>query len=257
MNNLRTAILLCALAGMARAEPIETLTEGGVTVTFEKTGDSQQIDEFKKTILPEIKTILSDLSSDLGGNAKGANVSFFSPETYHARFPQTVDTQVPAFYDGKNVYARADNDLNHALKVTLRHELTHLILDHAYSHIPGWLNEGMAEFQERKITTDPAPTFVDYNTLHIAKQDGKYISLSSLEAQGIFSRSEGTVTAGLGYTTAYVAVYELKEKFGMSQIRNYLAALSKGGNTGIEFQKTFGMPYDKFNDYLLEKAAKK
>ena len=67
----------------AYAEPVEVLTEGGISVSFEKTGDESQIRAFKQSILPEVKSILQELASELGGEAKtNAKLYFYSPETF-------------------------------------------------------------------------------------------------------------------------------------------------------------------------------
>ena len=257
---IATALFLLFIPSpSAFSESVEVLSDGGISVRFEKTGDQDQVESFKNTILPEVKSILSDLSSDLGtpAPASGVKISFYSPDTFGKKFPQTINTQIPAFYGRDGIHARADNEVNHILKTTLRHELTHLMIDKNYGLVPAWINEGLAELEERKITVDPEPHNIDYNTLHIAKQDGKYIPLENLIGQGIFGRSHGTVASGLAYTTAFVAVYELKQKSGMDSIRRYMEAVGKGKSPKDEFETVFGLSYEKFNEQLLKTAAEK
>jgi len=235
------------------------LSESGISVTFEQTGDASQIGEFKKNILPEVKNILSDLTRDLGDMPSNSNVKifFYSPETYHAKFPRTIATRIPAFYSREGIQARADNDVDYSLKTTLRHELTHLIVDTHYGRVPAWMNEGLAVYEERLISVDPAPHNIDYNTLVIAKQDGKYLSLETLDSQSYFGRDHGTVASGLAYTIAYVAVYELKQKSGMDTIRSYLKSVGAGKNPRAQFESAFGMSYAAFNDFLLKTSGEK
>lgn len=243
----------------AWAAPVEVLSDGGVQITYEQTGDKGQIEAFRKAVLPAVAQILSDLKGDLGitKSVSHASVFFYSPETYAAKFPQTIEKQIPAFYDGSAVHAKADNDMDHSLKTTLRHELTHLLLREAYGILPGWLDEGLAQVEERKISADPIPSWVDYNTIVIAKQDGKFLPLEELDSNAYFGRSQGTVAAGLAYTTAFVAVSELKSKNGMDALRTFLSAISTGKEKRAAFEATFGMTYAKFNEVLVETSRKK
>jgi hypothetical protein len=254
-------LLVGALLGApaARGENLEVLSKGGITITFEHSGDKQQIDAFRRAIVPEVEAILASLVAELGVPAAPAQarLSFFSPETFHSKFPQTIDTQIPAFFDGNVVNARADNDVNFALKRTLRHELTHLLLHKNVGRIPSWLHEGLAVYMERMITSDTRPNEIDYNTLHVAKQDGIYIPLEKLEAQHTFNRSEGVGTSRLAYTIGYVATYELIQRYGMDSMRKFLAAAGMGRPTASAFVDTFGLAMDKFDAVLLEAAAKR
>ena len=246
-----------ALPATVPGAPVEVLREGGVKVSFEKTGDFGQIEAFRKSILPAVKEILSALNSDLGAGsgATEAEVYFYSPQTYHAKFPGTAEANVPAFFRAGEVHARADNDVNHALLRTLRHELTHLLIDKNYGGaVPTWLNEGLAEYQERRITVDPEPNSIDYNTLVIARQDGTFLPLSRLEASSLFLRSEGTVMSRLAYTTAFVAVSELIRRHGMSAVRGLLEAAKEGRSVAGEFERRIGMSYGRFEEELILKA---
>ena len=255
------ALLLFILStSLAAGAAMEELKEGALVVRFEKTGDEDQVRRFRRDVLPTVSKILKDVASDLGvSSSMQAKVNIYSPETYHQKFPHTVDTRIPAFYQTgrKEMHARADNDVNHALKSTLRHELTHLVVDTAYGRVPSWLDEGLAVMEERKISVDPKPHNIDYNTIYIANQDGKYISIKQLSSSGIFGRSHGTVRSGLAYTMAFVIVHELKEKNGMHSIQRYLKDLKKGDDPARAFQSNFGMSYEAFDQYLVETSRKK
>ena len=242
------------------AEPVEVVTVGHVTVSFEKTGDAGQIEEFKKNIVPKTSAILDSLASDLGSSpdSASAKIFFYSPQTYATKFPDTVASQIPAFFDGSAVQARADNEITVLMESTLRHELTHLLIAQNYgSKIPTWLNEGLAVYEERKNTIDSTPIFTDYNTIVVAKQQNNMMSLERLEGSGIFLRSQGTEPSKLAYRIAYVAVYELIQKSGMDSIRQYLTGLKKGRDARAEFGVVFGTPYEKYTDQLVEIAQKK
>jgi hypothetical protein len=244
----------------ARAEPLEVLKEGNVVVSFEKSGDEEQIKAFKSDILPKVKSILGRLTSDLGvaPNASEAKVNFYSHATYATKFPQAVSQSISAFYNGAEVNASIDTEITPALENLLLHELTHLILGQTFGRkIPAWVNEGLAFHEERKNTSEPAPMFVDYNTIVVAKQKGELISIDKLEFGTIFHRDLGTGPAAMAYRTAYVAVYELIQKSGMESMRRYIAAVSKGGAAPSEFAIAFGMSYEKFTDFLVQQATKK
>ncbi|MFH1017693.1 MAG: hypothetical protein V1798_05850 [Pseudomonadota bacterium] len=247
----------------AHAQKIQTLEEesGGIRISFEVTGDESQVRQFKAHALPETRSILEALASDFGvGGASQAAIYFYSPETYHQKFPKTVDTRMGAFYDGKAVYARADNELTYDLRRTLRHELTHLVLAKNFGPLPAWLNEGLAVYEERQTAPDPvdrAPNSHEYNTIFINKQDKKTVPFDQLENSAIFNRSQGLIPAGDAYTTAYIAVYELIQKSGTDAMRQYLAAIGKGKNPRAELQVYFGIAYEKMNEFLAQIAAKK
>jgi len=257
---LNLFILIFILPRPAWSGPTHVLTEDGVTVYFEESGDEEQIKEFKKNILPATQEIISTLSTDLGTSdlSRGAEIHFYAPETYYKKFPDAAEKKIPARYLGGVIHARADNDVDLSLKKTLRHELTHLLLNQSYRKVPGWLNEGLAVYEERKISVDPVPNNIDYNTIHMSKQNGSYRPFLTLQGGGVFGRDHGTVAAGYAYTFAYVSVYELIQKSGMDSIRTLLKSISGGKETKLAFESAYpDLTFDKFEEYIFEVSKKK
>src|SRR5580765_943374 len=82
--------------------PTEILSEGGVKVTYEQSGDSGQVQEFRKNILPAVESIVHSVSEDLGTSDQKTSVEiqFFSPDTYYSKFPDAAEKRIPARYLG-------------------------------------------------------------------------------------------------------------------------------------------------------------
>lgn len=243
------------------AASMESVGDGSIRILYEQTGDADQVAQFKKKILPTVKDIIAKVSADLGvgDRTMNAEIDFYSPETYYNKFPDAAEKQIPAKYVGKIIYAKTDNnEVDHLLQKTLRHELTHLILDVVYGKVPGWVNEGLATLEERKITTDPTPNNHDYNTIYMSKQNGSYRAIAELENYDVFGRAHGTVTAGYGYVFGFVTVYELIQKFGFDSLQTFLKNYSKGKTIKDAFDASYtNLTYEKLEPYIFDLSQKK
>jgi tetratricopeptide (TPR) repeat protein len=119
-------------------------------------------------------------------------------------------------YDGKIrvPYPQAD------LAATLVHEFTHaLVHDLTGNRCPRWLNEGLAEYQESKISRTPI------DLLRLAVRLDRLLPIDQLDVA--LRRSDAT-TAMLAYQQSYSLVTYLVEKYQFFRMKLVLQHLGSG-----------------------------
>jgi tetratricopeptide (TPR) repeat protein len=160
-----------------------------------------------------------ELSAELG----------FAPKTtitvvlYSAQQFSDV-TKAPAWAgainDGKLRIPTGDlRNMTPQLEALLRHELTHSFVHSAVSNCPVWLNEGLAQVEERR-SVDSLPAEV-----REAVRTGSFVPLARLE--GSFQKMSPE-EARRAYAESLAAVEYIRSAKGMDGLRWMLRKLSEG-----------------------------
>ncbi len=133
-------------------------------------------------------------------------------------------------YDGK---IRLPLDGEHNLKfavATLFHEYTHAVIDDlARSNCPRWLNEGLAEIQERKI--DPQPD----RALPEAIRANRLVNLRALDNS---FRSNDTWMVALAYEQSHSVANYVVERYGYRGVKRILSELANDVPIEIAIRKS-------------------
>ncbi len=142
-------------------------------------------------------------------------------------------------------YVPEDSGYRDWLYQVIPHEISHIYVGHLverYSHVPHWLSEGLAKYQEYSDHRDEWFAIKEaYNT------DGVR-SLSELEDG--FGDEETTVY--YAYAEGYYAVLYMGEEYGPEALSTLLYEFGRGSNDDAAFFKAFGVSPIQFDsDYLV------
>jgi Tfp pilus assembly protein PilF len=125
-----------------------------------------------------------------------------------------------------------------ALRGLLFHEYTHAAVRALTPRVPAWLNEGLAQHFEGRLSADAARRM-----LRTARKDGSLPPLSLLEGsfQGL-----GGAQAGQAYLVSLSAVQYMIDQFGMYRVRMVLDELAAGAGTDRAIHNALLVPADEF-----------
>lgn len=105
----------------------------------------------------------------------------------------------------------------HQMSLLLRHELTHAFLDGLKPSVPGWLNEGLAQYLsgEREVVLRRAKAVLSGDLVPLANLTGPFSSLGDAKA----------VTRA--YTESLAAVDAIAQRFGETLLADMLTELRR------------------------------
>ena len=125
------------------------------------------------------------------------------------------------------------------IRKIVKHEYTHaLIYDLTRTHVPTWLNEGIALHLE-----GPSSYPWDEAIRNHIEKGGTLIPLKNLH-QSFLSFSDNT--ASLAYAESFSATQYLIDRYGLYRIRELLLAMKSGSTFEGAFQDHFMTTYDNF-----------
>lgn len=138
--------------------------------------------------------------------------------------------------------------LNESKRVTLKHELVHLLLaELAYpNRVPRWFNEGAA------ILLAAETQHVEPALISRAMATNSLLTFDDIEAMLAFPNEK----ASLAYSESYHAVNFLTRRFGFMAIKNFAHALATHADARTAFHATFNADLWDFEtayfDYVRE-----
>jgi tetratricopeptide (TPR) repeat protein len=125
-----------------------------------------------------------------------------------------------------------------SLRRLLFHEYTHAAVRALTPRVPTWLNEGLAQHFEGRVTAEG-----ERQMLRRAQQDGRLPPLSLLEGSFL---GLGGAQAGHAYLVSLSAVQYMIDQFGMYRVRMVLDELAAGYNTDRAVQNALLVSFDDF-----------
>lgn len=131
------------------------------------------------------------------------------------------------------------NDHPFTLKITLKHELCHLLLHHHVPHLPKWLDEGICQRSSDGISELLIQNRGD--ALRTALLSGNIIPLRELETRFPHDRN-GLV---LAYETGRSFTEFLVREFGKDALFHILDNLKNGDDTERAVQKALSLSLDE------------
>lgn len=155
------------------------------------------------------------------------------------------DVELPeraiAYFDGTAIRIRIPEKRGDygSLRVNLRHEQMHLLIkDLTDGRCPSWLDEGLAEYEARKLLSS------ERKTLEEAKQQGKLLPLNQL-----FSDFLSEEQIRISYLQAYAAVEHIMRQFGREKVRELLRELKSGKSIEEVIQDVLGTTLKQLDNY--------
>jgi len=211
----------------ARVEEKFTQTARGHFVLRYEGG--QPGEALTEELLRVLEQQYDDLTRELGSSpAAPVTVTLYSAQQF------SDVTQAPAWAaavnDGKMRVPVGDvTTVTLQLQAVLRHELTHSFIHAAVPHCPVWLNEGLAQFEERKDLAGSA------GRLAIQLRSGEAPPLRQLEGSFL---ELGPEQAQMAYAESLAAVEYLRSAYGLTGLQRLLGLLSDGETPEGALRKT-------------------
>lgn len=130
-------------------------------------------------------------------------------------------------YDGKvRMPAYKSNFSDQELRALTAHELTHAFVSAmSQGRAPVWINEGLAEYEEAKVTENKLMIF------KAAVKTDSLLTLDELTYQNGLLEVKDTLKVALFYEQAYQFTSYLIDRYGMFKIKQLLEAFGEGKNT--------------------------
>lgn len=220
----------------------ESLVEGGMDRGYSSRFSISHDVETRPALADEILEVLEEAY-----NRVGSDLSHFPP----ARIPVILYTRKDyrsvtnspgwsaGLYDGKiRLPVGGATEVSPLLKAVLYHEYTHVVVHELTAgHCPTWLNEGLAELEERKVRES------ELSELAQAARQNAFISFGRLE--GSFSGFTAQ-EAGLAYQQSFSLVDYMITTYGWYKVRDILVNLGSGLNVAVAISRAlhdFGLDY--------------
>jgi tetratricopeptide (TPR) repeat protein len=145
-----------------------------------------------------------------------------------------------ALFDGKiRIPTQGLSSVTPELSAVLMHELTHAFIRSLPGRgCPSWFNEGVAQFQEGKSTSNHR------KWLEALNREGHLISLPDLQASFAGLPAD---TASLAYSEGLAAVEFLVASAGRSSIRNILELMGQNHNFASAFESVIHKKVEQFD----------
>jgi len=142
------------------------------------------------------------------------------------------------FYSG-TIHVRGDTAVHQGLVRVLHHELVHAALDVEAPrlHVPGWLNEGLAEWFESRSVGKRRLSSGEESVLRRVAARGSLYSLSQLAVPS-FQALSGEA-AGLAYLQSYGFLDHLAQLRGERRLRDLVRHFVRSGDLERAFRRVY------------------
>lgn len=194
---------------------------------------------FEKDVLEALESAYDAVDRYLGLRPRRRiRVEVYDPPVFDATFSGLFRFPAAGFYQG-SIRVRGAQRFTGALERTLHHELVHAAFDAAAPSLalPGWVNEGVAEWFEARATGKRRLSSREYALLRQGARSGSLPSLMELSGTS-FVGLDGP-RAGLAYLTSYGAVDFLVRHHGERDLRRFCEELVRRRNLDRVLKRVF------------------
>ena len=195
-------------------------------VDIDRSGGFHGSRRFEIAVLEELERAYDKLDALLGLRPeRRLRVVIYDPARFDAQFAGLFRFPAAGFYGGV-ICVRGDTRLTAALARTLHHELVHAALDGAAPSLvlPGWLNEGLAEwFEMRAGLGKRGLSNGERAALGQLAARGELLSLAALSAPSFGAL--GPRPAAVAYLQSYALVDFLARRGGHRDLARFCAEL--------------------------------
>jgi hypothetical protein len=208
---------------------------------------------FELDVLAVLESAHHDLDARLGLElVRPVQVVVHDPGVFDARFASLFRFPAGGFYGG-SIQVRGDAQVTWVLERTLRHELLHAALDQTSRSLvlPGWINEGTAEWFEQRGLGKRQPTPAEYAALRQAAASGALPSVAQLSV-GAFGHLPPD-RAGLAYLESYALVVLLVRERGEDRYARFLRDVIRLRNVDAALRRHYRMDSEDLEEALRGK----
>jgi hypothetical protein len=199
-------------------------------VDIDETGGFRGSRRFEQEVLDELERAFDRLDELLRLRPeRRIDVVIYDPAVFDREFNGRFRFQAAGFYHGV-IRVRGDTRLTVELSRVLHHELVHAALDAAAPSLilPGWVNEGGAEWFEARALGKRGLSSAERAALARAAEGGGLHSLESLNTPS-FAGMAGE-RAWIAYLQSYALIDYLVRNHGERKLANFYAELMRSRN---------------------------
>jgi hypothetical protein len=206
--------------------------------------------EFERDVLEVLEAAHDEVGRVLRVRPlRQVRVLIFDPAAFDARFAPMFRFRAAGFYDGV-IHVRGDTRVDARLVRTLYHEYVHAALDAAAGPVlPGWLNEGIAEWFEQRAVGKRYLSPGEHAVLSDAARRGELVSLAALDAPGFGHM--GQADASLAYLYSYAAVEHMARRHGERSLERVVEQLLRTRNLDRALERAVGLEQGELEARLL------
>jgi len=194
---------------------------------------------FEREVLDTLEKGYDRLEALLGLRPERTiTVVVYDPEVFDRTFRGLFRFPAAGFYHGK-IQVRGATQVTASLRGTLWHELVHAALHAAAPTlvIPGWLNEGLAEWFEARASGRRRLRAGQYEALRRAAREESLPGLATLARPGFGGLDPRRV--GLAYLYSYGLVDFLARRHGDRSLERLATDLVRRGHLERTFERVF------------------
>ncbi len=196
---------------------------------------------FERDVLKVLEAGYDQLDDRLGLRPRRRlQVSIYDPELFDARYARLAPFRIAGFFGG-TIRVRGDVQVTPALVRTLHHELVHAAFDAVAPGLvlPGWLNEGLAEWFSARSTGLVPVGGNDFTTLAQLGARGQLLPIAALSAPSFAGLDAGA--APLAYLQARALVDHLARNRGDRVLRDLVQRLLRTGDLDRSLEREAGV----------------
>lgn len=257
MQKRRSRWLLAVVLGVALAPLAPRAAERGADGRYDERRSAhfvllQDVDldrrsgwggsrRFELDVLSVLESAHQDLDARLGLElARPVQVVVHDPGVFDRQFASLFRFPAGGFYGG-SIQVRGDAQVTWVLERTLRHELVHAAFDQTSRSLvlPGWLNEGTAEWFEQRSLGKRHPTPAEYGALGQAAAVGALPSVAQLSVRAFGHLPPDQ--ARLAYLESYALVVLLVNERGEDRYARFLRDAIRLRNVDAALRRHYRM----------------
>jgi hypothetical protein len=154
------------------------------------------------------------------------HVYVYAPDVFDADYAARFGFRAAGFWDG-SMHVRGGQYFDARLVSTLHHEYVHAALESAAPRDiwPAWLNEGLAEYFERRALGQDHLLAAEDARLRNAVASGAWIPLEELSGPSLAGLAQAP--AELAYLESYAAVEMMFRRAGVARVQNLVREMAR------------------------------
>jgi hypothetical protein len=208
-------------------------------VAIDESGGFRGSRRFEQQVLEELERAYDALGDWYALRPRRKiEVVVYDPQRFDAAFAGRFRFPAAGFYHGV-IRVRGDTRLTTALSRVLHHELVHAALDAAAPTLwlPGWVNEGAAEWFEARVSGQRSLSVGQRAALAGLARGGELHSLDSLAAPSFAAMSSRA--AQVAYLESYALIEYLARHHGERSVAEFLAELIASRNLDRALRRVY------------------
>jgi len=199
-------------------------------VDIDETAGLRGSRRFEQDILEALEGAY-DRADDLLGlrPQRTITVVVYDPTVFDAEFAGLLKFPAAGFYGGR-VHVRGGDRVSAHLIRVLNHEHVHAAFDAEAPRLilPGWFNEGIAEWFEASAGGGSGLTRWESHALAAAAGQGQLFSLAQLSGRSFAQMGPGA--ARLAYAQSHGFIHFLVRTYGARRLKEWVSSTLRGGD---------------------------